>query len=67
MQNIMLNLYIMIKTCVDRTLKDESGEASIIAIILVILAVIALAAIFKTQMTDIVNTMFTTIKEQLGI
>lgn len=67
MKKAMLNLYIRIKCRVDRALKEERGEANIVAIILVIIAVIALAAIFKDTMIEIVNGLFERIKTQLGL
>jgi Flp pilus assembly pilin Flp len=55
------------KNQVNNFLKEESGEANIIAIILVIIVVIALVAIFRTQLTEIVNGLFQQIKDSLGI
>ena len=66
MKRKMIGLYLAAKTKIDRLLKDESGEASIIAIILVIIAVIGLAAIFKEQMEGIVNGLFQKIKDLIG-
>ncbi len=56
-----------LKNQVNNLLKDESGEANIIAIILVIIVVIALVGIFRTQLTQIVNGLFQQIKDSLGI
>lgn len=39
----------------NKLLKDESGEANIIAIILVLAIVIALAIIFRTQLSNLFN------------
>lgn len=37
--------------------KDERGDSHIIAVILVMIVVIALAAVFRNQITDIVNNL----------
>ena len=39
----------------NKLLKDESGEANIIAIILVLAIVVALAIIFRTQISNLFN------------
>lgn len=52
---------------VKRFFRDESGETNIIAIILIILVVIVLAAIFKQQLTSIVNSLFEQIRDSLGL
>ena len=63
----LLNGFFRMKNQVNSFLKDESGEANIIAIILIIIVVIALVAIFRTQLTQIVNGLFEQIKESLGL
>lgn len=52
---------------VRRFLSEEKGETNIIAIILIILVVIVLAAIFKQQLTSIVNSLFGQIRDSLGL
>lgn len=52
---------------VKRFLNDEKGETNIIAIILIILVVIILAAIFKQQLTSIVNGLFDQVRDSLGL
>ena len=52
---------------VKRFFSDEKGETNIIAIILIILVVIILAAIFKQQLTSIVNSLFGQIRDSLGL
>ena len=47
--------------------QEEKGEVNIIAIILIIIVVIALVAIFRTQLTGIVNGLFDQIKNSLGL
>lgn len=63
LQNVFLNTRIRILNF----LKDENGETNIIAIILIILVVIALAAIFRKQLTDVVNKLFDQIRDSLGL
>ncbi len=63
LQNVFLNARIRILNF----LKDENGETNIIAIILIILVVIALAAIFRKQLTDVVNKLFDQIRDSLGL
>lgn len=67
MKKRLLNVFFRVKNQVNNFLKEESGEANIIAIILVIIVVIALVAIFRTQLTEIVNGLFQQIKDSLGI
>lgn len=67
MKKRLLNVFFRMKHQVNNFLKEESGEASIIAIILVIIVVIALVGIFRTQLTEIVNGLFQQIKASLGI
>lgn len=67
MKKRLLNGFFRMKNQVNNFLKEESGEANIIAIILVIIVVIALVAIFRTQLTEIVNDLFQQIKDSLGI
>jgi len=67
MKKCVLNGFSRIKNQVNNFLKEENGEANLIAIILVIIVVIALVAIFRTQLTDIVNGLFDQIKASLGI
>lgn len=57
----------LIKASLNKAIKDESGEANIIAIILIILVVIALVAIFREQLSSIVTGLFQQIKDALGI
>ncbi len=63
----LLNGIFCMKNQVNKFLKEESGEANIIAIILVIIVVIALVGIFRTQLEQIVNGLFGQIKVSLGI
>ena len=46
-------------------LREERGETNIIAIILLIIVVIAVVAIFKDRLTQIVNSLFDKIQEQV--
>lgn len=55
------------KATLKETFQDERGDTNIIAIILLIIVVIAVVAIFKTQLSDVVNGLFKQIKDSLGI
>ena len=58
MSKLASKLYIkglMAKEKLNKLMKNESGEANIIAIILVLAIVIALAIIFKNQLTALFN------------
>lgn len=67
MKKRLLNGFFHVKNQVNNFLKEENGEANIIAIILVIIVVIALVGIFKIQLTEIVEGLFQQIKDSLGI
>ncbi len=67
MKEHFTNKIIVTGSSVKRFLNDESGETNIIAIILIILVVIVLAAIFKQQLTSIVNGLFEQIRDSLGL
>lgn len=45
---------------------DEKGEVNMIAIILIVIIVIALAAVFRDQITAVVNKMFGKVNEDFG-
>ena len=64
MKNWLMKGYIRAKSMLDSFLREDKGEASIIAIILIIIVVIALVGIFKTQLTQIVNDLLNKIKTQ---
>lgn len=44
-------------------MKDEKGEVNLIAILLIIVVTVALVAIFKEQITNMVNGIFENIGE----
>lgn len=46
-------------------LEDESG-AGVVELILIIVVLIGLVLIFKEQITDLVNDLFDTIRDQAG-
>ena len=46
-------------------LEDESG-AGVVEMILIIVVLIGLVLIFKEQITDLVNDLFDTIRDQAG-
>lgn len=66
MKKGMLKGYFYIKNRVDNFLREESGEASLIAIILVIVVVIALAGIFRDELTKIVTDLIDRIRASIN-
>lgn len=46
--------------------EEERGASDIVAILLIIVVVVAVAAIFKTQLTSIVKTVFGKINTFIG-
>lgn len=46
-------------------LKEESG-AGVVELILIIVVLVGLVLIFKEQITDLVNDLFDTIRDQAG-
>lgn len=60
----LIGKYAVAKNSVKNFFEKENGESNIIAIILVILVVIALAAVFKKEIVDLVNGLFTQINEE---
>ena len=46
-------------------LEDESG-AGVVELILIIVVLVGLVLIFKEQVTDLVNDLFDTIRDQAG-
>ena len=46
-------------------LEDESG-AGVVELILIIVVLVGLVLIFKDQITDLVNDLFDTIRDQAG-
>lgn len=67
MKRKMLLGYLKMKNGITDFLKEERGETNIIAIILIIIVVIALVAIFRQQLTEIINGLFDQIKNLLGL
>ncbi len=57
---------LQMKQKVSNFLKNESGEANIIAIILVLAIVIALAIIFKNQIMGLFNRIWGSLFEDVG-
>ena len=48
---------------VNRLRNEERGEVNLISILLIIIVTIGLVAIFKNQITDLINEIFDTIKK----
>lgn len=61
----MIN-YLKVKNAVTNFFKEEKGASDIVAIIVIIVVVIAVAAIFRTQLTNAVNTVFDNLMEFIG-
>ncbi len=64
MSDLLIKIYCMgcsAKERVVNTLKKENGETNIIAIVLLIVIVIALAVIFRNQITNLVNRVWSRI------
>lgn len=59
--------YFQAKAGLQNFLREEDGEANIIAVILLILVVIAIVAIFKNQISAIITDLFTKIRTEMGI
>ncbi len=54
------------KICdVARRLHTDNKGMGVVEIILIIVVLVSLVLIFKTQMTNIVNTIFTTLKSKI--
>ena len=56
-------VYIMLR--IKEFLEDESG-AGVVELILIIVVLVGLVLIFKDQITDLVNDLFDTIRDQAG-
>lgn len=67
MKKCLMNALSRAKNRAISSLKNESGEANLIAIILIVIVVIALVAIFEQQLTVIVGDLFQRIKDLLGL
>jgi len=48
-------------------LKDQRGEVNIVAMVLLIIVVIALVAVFRSEMTGIIGTLFDNIRESMEL
>lgn len=60
-QNFLIAKYVEAKMKMDSFLKNEKGEANIIAVILVLAIVIAIVVIFRKSITKMVNDLWTSI------
>lgn len=61
-----MTVQLAMKKAISRFWKNfcsEEGEINMVAIVLIILVVIALAAIFKEQLTSLLNRLFQKIEE----
>lgn len=65
-QNFLIAKYVEAKMKMDSFLKNEKGEANIIAVILILAIVIALVVIFRKSITKMVNQIWSEIAGNLG-
>ena len=65
-QNFLIAKYVEAKMKMDSFLKNEKGEANIIAVILVLAIVIALVVIFRKSITKMVNGIWKEISDNFG-
>ncbi len=65
-QNFLIAKYVEAKMKMDSFLKNEKGEANIIAVILILAIVIALVVIFRKSITKMVNQIWSEIAGSLG-
>lgn len=65
-QNFLIAKYVEAKMKMDSFLKNEKGEANIIAVILILAIVIALVVIFRKSITKMVNQIWKEIAGSLG-
>ena len=61
MKNI-LRAKLWAKSVMDKILHDEKGEVNIVAIVIIIGIAVILALIFKTAISDLINTLLNQIK-----
>ena len=54
----MDKLYVSTRNWIKSFFEEERGETNIIAIILLILVVVGLVVIFRTQITNLINSLF---------
>lgn len=57
-QNFLIAKYVEAKMKLDSFLKNEKGEANLIAVILILAIVIVLVIIFKDSITKMVDQIF---------
>lgn len=48
-----------------KLLKEKNGEANIVSIIFIIIIVIGVALIFRDRLTDLINSLFNQIEEDV--
>ena len=70
MQKQMTKLYLKMQMklleSLEKLAKEERGASDIVAIILIIVVVIAVAAIFKEQLTSIMETIMGKVSDFVG-
>ena len=65
-QNVLIAKYVEAKMKMDGFLKNEKGEANIIAVILVLAIVIAIVVIFRKSITEMVNRLWNDISSSFN-
>ncbi len=61
----MDKLYVATRNWIKSFFEEEQGETNIIAIILLILVVVGLVVIFRTQITNLINSLFGKVNESV--
>lgn len=66
LQNFLIAKYVAAKMKAESFFKSEKGEANIIAVILVLAIVIALVVIFRNNIANMVDKIWTNISSNFG-
>lgn len=66
MKKWLSNCYFRAKERINNFMREESGEASLIAVILIVVVVIALAVLFRDSLTGIVNDLLDGIESDIA-
>lgn len=57
-EKFLIEKYVETKMKIEEFMKNEKGEANLIAVILILAIVVVLVIVFKDQITDMVNRIF---------
>lgn len=66
MKKVINKSVVRINKAVSRFIYEEKGEVNLVAIILIILVTIGLVIIFRTQITNLINNIFTRINQNIN-